>query len=113
MQFLSKINENKTSVFIIIFTFIMIIPVTAIIMLTITTSTNPVYGEQDKTSFNATDSLSIQCIPAKKVQVGDIDIAYIMLGKDDPILLFNGASDGMDAWDPSFPMTLQTHSNCV
>jgi hypothetical protein len=36
---------------------------------------------QDKTSFNATDSSNIQNIPAKKVQVGDIEIAYKMLGK--------------------------------
>ncbi|HSL14057.1 MAG TPA: hypothetical protein VK882_07360, partial [Nitrososphaeraceae archaeon] len=66
----------------------MIIPTTAI-MLT-TTTTNPVYGQPDKTGFNVTDSSNIQNIPAKKVQVGDIDIAYKMLGKGDPILLFNG-----------------------
>ena len=78
----------------------MIIP-TTVIILTITT-TNPIYGQQDKTSFNATDSSTIQSIPAKKVQVGDIEIAYKMLGKGDPILLYNGASDGMDQWDPSF-----------
>ena len=102
MYYPQKINGNKTSIFIIIFMFIMIIPTTtAIIMLTITTN-NPVYGQQDKTSFNATDSLTIQSIPAKKVQVGDIDIAYKMLGKGDPILLFNGATEGMDQWDPSF-----------
>jgi len=51
MYYLPKINGNKTSIFIIIFMFIMIIPTTAI-MLT-TTNTNPVYGQQDKTSFNA------------------------------------------------------------
>jgi hypothetical protein len=55
----------------------MIIP-TTVIILTITT-TNPIYGQQDKTSFNATDSSNIQSIPAKKVQVGDIEIAYKML----------------------------------
>ena len=69
-----KSNENKTSISIIIFMFIMIIPSTAII-LTSTTTTNPVYGQQDKTSFNATDSSNIQSIPAKKVHVGDIEIA--------------------------------------
>ena len=79
----------------------MIIPTTAIIMMN-TTTTNPVYGQQDKTGFNATDSSTIQSIPAKKVHVGDIEIAYKMFGKGDPILLFNGASDGMDQWDPSF-----------
>ncbi|HEX2406748.1 MAG TPA: hypothetical protein VHJ38_06015 [Nitrososphaeraceae archaeon] len=57
----------------------MIIPTTAIMMNT--TTTNPVYGQQDKTSFNATDSSNIQSIPAKKVHVGDIEIAYKMLGK--------------------------------
>ena len=76
MYYLPKIKEDKTSIFIIIFMFIMIIP-TTVIMLT-ATSTNPVYGQQDKTSFNATDSSNIQSIPAKKVQVGDIDIAYKM-----------------------------------
>ena len=39
MFYLPQINGNKTSVFIIIFMFIMIIPATAIIMLTITTLT--------------------------------------------------------------------------
>ena len=111
MYYLPKINGNKTSIFIIIFMFIMIIPTTAI-MLT-TTTTNPVYGQQDKTSFNATDSSNIQSIPAKKVQVGDIEIAYKMLGKGDPILLFNGASDGMDAWDPSFPRSLSSNHTVI
>ena len=75
MYYLPKIKGNKTSIFIIIFMFIMIIPTTAIIMLT-TTTTNPVYGQQDKTGFNATDSSNIQSIPAKKVQVGDIEKKY-------------------------------------
>ena len=92
--------------------FIMIIPTTAI-MLTTTTSTNPVYGQQDKTSFNTTDSSNIQSIPAKKVQVGDIEIAYKMLGKGDPILLYNGASDGMDAWDPSFLTSLSSNHTVI
>ena len=110
MYSLPKINGNKTLIFIIIFMFIMIIPTTAI-MLTITT--NPVYGQQDKTSFNATDSTNIQSIPAKKVQVGDIETAYKMLGKGDPILLYNGASDGMDQWDPSFPMSLSSNHTVI
>ena len=112
MYYLPKINRNKTSVFIIIFMFIMIIPTTAIIVLT-TTITNPVYGLLDITSFNTTDSSDIQNIPAKKIQVGDIEIAYKMLGKGDPILLFNGASDGMDQWDPSFPMTLSSNHTVI
>ena len=46
--------------------------------------------------------VNIQDIPLKKVHVGDIDIAYKVFGKGDPIILHNGANDGMDAWDPSF-----------
>jgi pimeloyl-ACP methyl ester carboxylesterase len=111
MYYLPKIKGNKTSIFIIIFMFIMIIPTTAIIMLT--TTTNPVYGQQYKTGFNVSDSSNIQSIPAKKVQVGDIEIAYKMLGKGDPILLFNGASDGMDQWDPSFPMSLSSNHTVI
>ena len=106
MYYLLKNDGNKTSVFIVIFMFIMIIPTTAIVLTT--TITIPVYGQQDKTNFNATDSSNIQSIPAKKVQVGDIEIAYKMLGKGDPILLFNGASDIMDAWDPSFLQILSS-----
>ena len=111
MYYLPTINGNKTSIFIIIFMFIMIIPTTAIVLTA--TITNPVYGQQDKTSFNTTDSSNIQSIPAKKVQVGDIEIAYKMLGKGDPILLYNGASDGMDAWDSSFPMTLSSNHTVI
>ncbi len=110
MYYLPQIKGDKTSIFIIIFMFIMIIP-TSVIMLTTTTIT--VYGQQDKTSFNATDSSTIQSIPAKKVQVGDIEIAYKMLGKGNPILLFNGASDGMDQWDPSFPKSLSSNHTVI
>jgi len=77
------------------------------------TITNPVYGQPDKTGFNATDSTNIQSIPAKKVHVGDIDIAYKMLGKGDPTLLYNGASDGMDAWDPSLLRILSSNHTVI
>ena len=48
------------------------------------------------------NSLNIHNIPVKKVHVGDIDIASQIFGKGEPIILFNGASDNMNAWDPSF-----------
>jgi pimeloyl-ACP methyl ester carboxylesterase len=55
-----------------------------------------------KVVYGQPNSLNMQDIPLKKVHVGDIDVAYKMFGKGDPIILFNGASDNMDAWDPSF-----------
>jgi pimeloyl-ACP methyl ester carboxylesterase len=36
-----------------------------------------------------------------------------MLGKGDPILLFNGASDGMDQWDQSFPRSLSSNHTVI
>ena len=105
--------RNKTSIFIIIFMFIMIIPTTTIMLTNTTIITNPVYGQQDKTSFNVKDSSNIQSNQVKKVQVGDIEIAYKMLGKGDPILLFNGFSDGMDAWDQSFLKGLSSYHTVI
>ena len=74
-----------------------------------------VYGQSgsNQTNSNTTNSLDIQNIPLKKVHVGDIDIAYKMFGKGEPILLFNGASDTMDAWDPSFLTGLSSNHTVI
>jgi pimeloyl-ACP methyl ester carboxylesterase len=66
--------------------------------------TKTAYGQPvpDQMNSNTTSSVNMQDIPVKKVHVGDIDVGYKMFGKGDPIILFNGASDNMDAWDPSF-----------
>jgi pimeloyl-ACP methyl ester carboxylesterase len=84
-----------------------------IVSFSIVTNTHIVYGQTNQTIAENEDILNIQDIPAKKVNVGDIDIAYKMLGKGDPILLFNGASDGMDAWDPSFPRILSSNHTVI
>ena len=77
--------------------------------------TKVVYGQSgpDQMNSNNTNSVNMQDIPLEKVRVGDIDIAYKMIGKGDPILLYNGASDGMDAWDPSFLKGLSNHTVIV
>jgi pimeloyl-ACP methyl ester carboxylesterase len=79
-----------------------------------TASTNRVYGQPDQVDLNFTDSSpNIQNIPVQKVQVGDIDVAYKIFGKGDPIILFNGASDNMDAWDPSFISDLSSNHTVI
>jgi hypothetical protein len=94
--------ENTSTVLITIFLFVVIITLPA----TMTTTTiNRVYGQQPDQMdlLNVTDSSpNIQNMTVQKVHVGDIDIAYKMFGKGDPIILFNGASDNMDAWDRPF-----------
>ena len=90
----------------IVFAFLLIIPRTGISISNNSNfgTTNLVYGQSDpdQTNSNITNSLNIHNIPLKKVHVGDIDVAYKMFGKGEPIILFNGASDNMNAWDPSF-----------
>ena len=65
---------------------------------------NTVNGQTNATQANFTNVtmnlVDIQDIPVEKVRVGDIEMAYKMFGKEDPIILHNGAADGMDAWDP-------------
>ena len=106
MNELAKMYYPKKSkeVLSVIFLFVLIIPTSIIV-----TNTPLVYGQTNQTVSNA-DLLNI---PAKKVHVGDIDIAYKMLGKGDPILLFNGASDNMDAWDPSFLTGLSSNHTVI
>ena len=91
MNELAKMYYPKKSkeVLSVIFLFVLIIPTSIIV-----TSMPLVYGQTNQTVSN-TNLLNIQDIPAKKVHVGDIDIAYKMLGKGGPLLLFNGASDTM------------------
>ena len=89
--------KKSKEVLSVILLFVLIIPTSILV-----TNTPFVYGQTNQTIAENEDLLNIQDIPAKKVHVGDIDIAYKMLGKGDPILLFNGASDGMDAGTAPF-----------
>jgi pimeloyl-ACP methyl ester carboxylesterase len=77
--------------------------------------TKVVYGQSDpdQMSSNTTNLVNIQDIPIEKVRVGDIDVAYKMFGKGYPIILFNGASDNMDAWDPSLLEGLSSNHTVI
>jgi len=67
----------------------------------------------NQANSNTTNSVNIQDIPVKKVHVGDIDVAYKVFGKGDPILLIPGASDGMSRWDPSLLKTLSSNHTVI
>ena len=77
--------------------------------------TKVAYGQTDpdQTISNSTNLVNLQDIPLEKIHVGDIDVAYKMFGEGDPIIHFNGASDGMDAWDPSFLTGLSSNHTVV
>ena len=64
-------------------------------------ATNLVYGQPDQVNSKITNSVNIENTSLKKVHVGDIDIAYKMIGKGEPILLISGLGAGMNGWEPS------------
>ena len=57
--------------------------------------------------------VNIQDIPLKKFHVADIDISYMVFDKGDPIILHNGASGGMDAWDPALLSSLSSNHTVI
>ena len=80
--------------------------------------TNVTYGQTNATQANLTSNVTtnlvnIQDIPLEKVRVGDIEMAYKMFGKGDPIILHNGASDDMDAWDPALLSRLASNHTVI
>ncbi|HKU83170.1 MAG TPA: alpha/beta hydrolase, partial [Candidatus Nitrosocosmicus sp.] len=80
-------------------------------------STNTVNGQTNATQANSTNNdtglVNMHDIPLEKVHVGDIEMAYKMFGKGDPIILHNGANDGMDAWDPAFLSRLASNHTVI
>ena len=83
---------------------------------------NPIrfaYGKANQMSSNSnsnntnTNSLDVQDIPAKKVHVGDIDIAYKVFGKGDPFLLISGSGLVMDTWDPTILRDLSSNHTVI
>jgi pimeloyl-ACP methyl ester carboxylesterase len=77
--------------------------------------TKAVYGQSDSGQMNSntTNSTNMPYATLQKVHVGDIDIAYKVFGKGDPIILFNGASDGMDDWDPTFISSVSSNHTVI
>src|SRR5919198_776322 len=62
---------------------------------------------------NTTNSLNVQNVPAKKVRVGDIDIAYKVFGKGEPILLISGSAGVMDGWAPTILRGLSSNHTVI
>ena len=72
------------------------------------------YGQASQVNSDNKDANSyIQNIPAKKIHVGDINIAYKVFGKGDPILLISGSGLVMDAWDSSVLRDLSSNHTVI
>jgi pimeloyl-ACP methyl ester carboxylesterase len=48
-------------------------------------------------------------MPAKKIRIGDIDVAYKIFGNGDPILLISGSGNVMDSWPTTFLQDLSSN----
>jgi pimeloyl-ACP methyl ester carboxylesterase len=99
----------------IAFAFLFIIPSTAILISNNSNfgNTNLAYGQPDQMKSNVTVSLTMQTTSVKKVHVGDIDIAYKMFGKGDPILLVSGLGGDMNSWPPSTLRNLSSNHTVI
>ena len=71
---------------------------------------NLAYGQ---TASDQTNSVNLQDVPLEKVQVGDIEMAYKMFGKGDPILLIMGLGGGMNGWPSSTLEELSSSNHTV
>jgi pimeloyl-ACP methyl ester carboxylesterase len=100
--------QKKIKVLSVIFLFVLIIPTSIIVA-----NTPLIYGQTNQSTADNADLLGIQDIPAKKVPVGDIDIAYKMFGKGDPILLISGGSTGINGWVPSTLKALSSNHTVI
>jgi len=72
-----------------------------------------VYGQTGQKNFNVTNSPNIQNIPIKKIHVGDINIAYKVIGKGDPFLLISGSGLTLDAWEPALLKELSSNHTVI
>jgi pimeloyl-ACP methyl ester carboxylesterase len=69
--------------------------------------------DPDQTKSNSTNLVDIQDIPLKKVHVGDIDIAYKIIGSGDPILLTSPAQGDMNGWEKSLLSILSANHTVI
>ena len=79
--------------------------------------TNTVNGQTNAIQANSTNNVTglvnTQDIPLEKVHVGDIEMAYKMFGKGDPILLIPALGMSMDGWDPTILRELSSNHTVI
>lgn len=102
MSRIMRIKGNTTSLLITISLLLLfLVPSSArMIPNTFLYTTMVAYGQVNKMNSNLTNPIAPENLPLKRVHVGDIDIAYKMFGKGEPLLLIPGFSQPMDTWDP-------------
>jgi alpha/beta hydrolase fold len=110
-----RIKRNTTSLIITISLLIFfLIPSSArMVVKTILDKAVVAYGQLNNMNSNITNQMAFQNIPPKKIQVGDIDIAYKVFGNGKPLLLIAGSGATMDMWDPIVLKQLSANHNVI
>lgn len=118
MILIKNLQVRKDHHFIVVFIPILIFATSTIGSYGHNGVTNIVYGQigsdlVNSTNATTTNLVNLEDIQLEKVRVGDIEIAYKMFGNGDPLILHNGASDGMDAWEPTLLTKLALNNTVV
>ena len=106
---LHKLTRNSYHIF---------VSVSLLVVLIFTSSTDHdlryiAFGELHSITSNLIDARDIQNIAAKKIRIGDIDVAYKTFGKGDPILLISGSGNVMDVWPTTFLQELSSNHTVI
>jgi pimeloyl-ACP methyl ester carboxylesterase len=114
MSYIGKIKSNTSFLPIVVLSLVVSISVMMAADNFFDTTAAVAYDNKlDQMRSNITHSIDIQNIPAKKVHVGDIDIAYKTFGKGDAILLISGSSNVMDVWPSSMLQELSSNHTVI
>lgn len=98
-------NSNRNDKYVSIFF------ITVLTIVTFTSYNIESYSASLSTEDNQT--INLNSIETNKIQVGDIDVAYKMLGSGSPILLINGFSAPLDFWDPTLISKLASNHTVI
>jgi pimeloyl-ACP methyl ester carboxylesterase len=108
MSCIKRINGSATSASLIsIFLLMVVTPAMTI------ADSHFVYGQPNQTKFAVVGLQNIEDIEVRKVRVGDIDIAYKIFGRGDPILLISGSGNVMDVWPTHFLKELASNHTVI
>jgi hypothetical protein len=113
MSYIGKIKSNTSFLSIVVLSLVVSISVMMAADNFFDTTAVAYDNKLDQMRSNITHSIDIQNIPAKKVHVGDIDIAYKTFGKGDAILLISGSSNVMDVWPSSMLQELSSNHTVI
>jgi pimeloyl-ACP methyl ester carboxylesterase len=111
MDYTKKLKEEQfqhSVVYLILLLSVVFVPSSIIAI-----DTPLIYGQTNQTISEIVGSLNIQDIQAKKVHVGDIDIAYKTFGKGDHILLIRGSGNVMNVWPTHFLKELASNHTVI